>query len=50
MHTFIDHFLQNNKEEVVKNSIIHCHLKNVHSVMLLNSPGKMIPYVTVIGI
>ena len=42
MNAFINHFLQNNKEEVLKNSIIHCHLKNVHSVMLLNSPGRMI--------
>ena len=42
MNALIEHFLQNNRKEVLKDSIIHCHLKNVHSVMLLNSPGKMI--------
>lgn len=42
MNDFIKHFLQHNKEEVLKKSLLHCHAKNLHSVMLLDSPHKIV--------
>lgn len=42
MRDLIRHLIENNKEEIVKKSIMNCHVKGLHSVMLLDSPGKTI--------
>ncbi len=42
LRTMIQHLLDNNKQEILSRSIMHCHLKGLHSIMLLESPGKTI--------
>ncbi len=42
MNDFIKHFLRYNSKEVLAKSLVHCHSKNLHSIMLLDSPGKII--------
>lgn len=42
MKHLIEHLLTNNFEEIHKKSLINCHAKGLHSIMLLESPGKTI--------
>lgn len=42
MKHLISHLLKNNLEEIVSKSLLHCHCKGLHSIMLLESPGKTI--------
>lgn len=42
MKTLIKHFIENNSKEVLEKSLFNCHVKGVHSIMLLDSPGKTI--------
>ena len=47
MKTLIKHFIENNPKEVLEKSLFDCHVKGLHSIMLLDSPGKTIRlYVT----
>ena len=50
MKTLIKHLLTHNLEEIVKKSLLNCHCLGVHSIMLLDCPGKTIRlYVADIG-
>lgn len=42
MKTLIRHFLENNSDDVLSKSLLNCHVKGLHSIMLLDSPGKTI--------
>lgn len=42
MKTLINHLLKNNTEEILSKSLKNCHCKGLHSIMLLESPGKTI--------
>ncbi len=42
MKAFINHFIVNNVKEVLEKSLKNCHCKGLHSIMLLDSPGKTI--------
>lgn len=42
MKTLIKHFIENNPKEVLEKSLFDCHVKGLHSIMLLDSPGKTI--------
>lgn len=42
MKTLITHLLRNNLTQIVQQSMLHCHVRGVHSIMLLNSPGQTI--------
>lgn len=47
MKNLIKHILMNNMDEVIAKSFLNCHVKGLHSLMLLDAPGKMIRmYVT----
>lgn len=50
MKNLIKHLLVNNLEEIQKKSLLNCHCMGLHSIMLLESPGKTIRlYVADIG-
>lgn len=38
----IQHLVSENMKEIAAKSLLHCHTKNLHSIMLLESPGKTI--------
>lgn len=38
----IKHLAENNFTEILDKSLLHCHCWGVHSIMLLNAPGKTI--------
>lgn len=38
----IRHFWNNNREQVLQSSYMNCHVRGLHSVMLLNEPGKRV--------
>lgn len=40
--SLVRHLWRTNREQIVKNSIAHCHAKGVHSICLLDEPGKRI--------
>jgi len=42
MKALIQHLLANNINEIMAKSLLDCHVKGVHSIMLLESPGKTI--------
>jgi hypothetical protein len=42
MKTLIKHLIENNFEEILAKSFLNCHVEGVHSLMLLDSPGKTI--------
>lgn len=42
MKALINHLLATNLDEIVSKSRLHCHARNVHSVMLLEAQGKTI--------
>ncbi len=42
MKPLIEHYLKNNYEEVLDKSLINCHVKGLHSIMLSNVKGKII--------
>lgn len=42
MKKLIQHLWENNKEEILNKSLLDCHCKGLHSIMLLESPGKTI--------
>ncbi len=42
MKTLIRHLAKTNAAEIVSKSLLHCHARNVHSVMLLACPEKTI--------
>src|SRR6478752_10393471 len=42
MKHLISHLIKNYLEEIVNKSLLHCHCKGLHSIMLLESPGKTI--------
>lgn len=42
MKELIKHLWENNKQEIVSKSLLNCHCFGVHSIMLLESPGKTI--------
>lgn len=42
MEQLIKHLINNNLDEIVEKSILDCHSKGLHSIMLLDSPGKTI--------
>lgn len=42
MKTLIKHLLRNNSEEILAKSFFNCHCIGLHSIMLLESPGKTI--------
>ena len=50
MKNLIKHLLENNFEEILSRSLLHCHAQGLHSIMLLEAPGKTIRlYVAVKG-
>lgn len=50
MKNLIKHLLINNLEEIQKKSLLNCHCMGLHSIMLLESPGKTIRlYVADVG-
>lgn len=50
MKTLINHLVNNNFDEILAKSLLNCHVEGVHSIMLLNSPGKTIRmYIAVPG-
>lgn len=42
MKALIKHLVENNMPEILEKSLLNCHVIGVHSIMLLNSPGKTI--------
>ena len=38
----IKHYLHTNRAEIVKKSLLNCHIAGLHSIMLLDCPGKTI--------
>lgn len=42
MRELLKHLWNNNREEILNRSLLHCHIKGMHSIMLLESPGKTI--------
>lgn len=42
MEQLITHLLENNLEEIKKKSLLNCHCIGLHSIMLLEAPGKTI--------
>lgn len=42
MNTLIKHLWDNNREEIINKSLMNCHVKGLHSIILLESPGKTI--------
>jgi hypothetical protein len=42
MKALIHHLLKCNSKEVLSKSLLHCHVKKLHSIMLLDHPGKTI--------
>ncbi len=38
----IKHLIENNSKEILKKSFLNCHVKGLHSIMLLECPGKTI--------
>ncbi len=42
MKELIKHLLKNNIDEIVSKSLLNCHCIGLHSIMLLDSPGKTI--------
>ncbi len=42
MKNLVQHLMQVNREQILSRSLLHCHAKNVHSIMLLECPGKTI--------
>lgn len=42
MKHLIKHLWKNNQEEIVSKSFLHCHVKNVHSIMFIDTPEKPI--------
>lgn len=42
IHPLIAHLWTTNREQIISQSRMHCHAKQVHSVMLLNAPGRTI--------
>lgn len=42
MKQLITHLLKVNKDEVISKSLLNCHVQGLHSIMLLNCPGKTI--------
>jgi len=42
MKSLVKHLVDNNLEEIVEKSFLNCHTKGLHSVMLLDAPGKTI--------
>lgn len=42
MKQLIKHLIENNLEEIVSKSLMNCHCVGLHSVMLLDCPGKTI--------
>lgn len=42
MKELIKHLLENNREEILSKSLMNCHAIGLHSIMLLESPGKTI--------
>jgi len=42
MKELVRHLLWNSLDEIVEKSIMHCHCRNVHSIMLLDCPEKVI--------
>lgn len=50
MQALIKHLLHNNLDEIVAKSILNCHCKGLHSIMLLEAPEKTIRlYIAVPG-
>ena len=42
MKSLITHLIKNNLQEIVSRSLLNCHCMGLHSIMLLESPGKTI--------
>lgn len=42
MKNFVTHFIQNHLPEIASKSLLHCHCRGVHSIVLLESPEKTI--------
>ena len=42
MKELIRHLWENNHDEILNKSLLDCHCKGLHSIMLLESPGKTI--------
>lgn len=42
MTNLIKHLWNNNREEVLASSFLNCHVKGLHSIMLLDQPGARI--------
>lgn len=42
MKTLIKHLIENNLDSIVEKSFLNCHVKGLHSIMLLESPEQTI--------
>lgn len=42
MKTLIQHLWRTHQAEIIQKSIMHCHVRGLHSIMLLDSPEKLI--------
>ena len=42
MKPLIQHLWRNHQAEIIEKSFMHCHVKGLHSIMLLDAPEKMI--------
>ncbi len=42
INPLIEHLWRTNREQILAQSRMNCHAHNVHSIMLLNSPGRTI--------
>lgn len=42
MKNLVSHFVQNHLPEITSKSLLHCHCRGVHSIVLMESPGKTI--------
>lgn len=42
MNYLVQHLFQTNREEILSKSLLDCHVKGLHSIMLLDCPGKTI--------
>lgn len=42
MKQLVKHLLETNLDEILSKSLLNCHVKGLHSIMLLDCPGKTI--------
>ena len=42
MKNLVKHYLHTNRKEIIERSLLHCHVQGLHSIILMEAPGKTI--------